>query len=65
MGEDCKLRQHLHETRSSDGNWYEIGMDKPCVHTGPGGSSTDWICYLVPNGSTYKGDPYETIPFQF
>ena len=33
------------------------GMDKPCVYTGPGGSDTDRICYLVPNGPTYEGDP--------
>ena len=32
-------------------------MDKPCVYTGPGGSGTDGIRYLVPNGSTYEGDP--------
>ena len=29
-------------------NRYEIGTDKPCVYTGPGGSDTDRICYLVP-----------------
>ena len=27
------------------------------VYTGPGGSSTDQICCLVPNGSNYEGDP--------
>ena len=50
------LRQRLHGPGSV---WdrYEIGTDKPCVYTGPGGSSTDWICYLEPNGSTYEGDP--------
>ena len=37
-------------------NWYEIGTDKPCVYVGPGGSSMDQICNLVPNGSTYEGD---------
>ena len=30
---------------------------KPCVHTEPGGSGTDRICYLLPNGSTYGADP--------
>ena len=34
-----------------------IGTDKPCVDTGPGGFGTDRICYLVPNVSTYEGDP--------
>ena len=34
-------------------NWY----DKPCGCTGSGGSGTDRFCYLVPNGSTYEGDP--------
>ena len=35
-----------------------------CVYTGPGGSGTDRICYLVPNGSTYNGDPIwnRTVP---
>ena len=51
-----KLRQRLHRT-GSIWNWYKLGMDKPCVYTGPGGSGTDRICYLVPNGSTYEGDP--------
>ena len=50
------LRQRLHGT-GSDWNRYEIGTDKPCVYTGPGGSGTDRICYLVPNGSDYEGDP--------
>ena len=31
-------------------NWY---TDKPCL----GGSGTDRICYLVPNGFTSEGDP--------
>ena len=52
---DCQFRQRLHETVSV-WNRYEISTDKPCIHTGPGGSGTDRICYLVPNGSTYKGD---------
>ena len=45
-------------------NWYEIGADKPCVYTGPGGSGTDRICCLVQNGSTYEGDPIwnRTVP---
>ena len=38
-------------------NRYEIGTDKPCVYTGPGTFGTDRIRYLVPNGSTYEGDP--------
>ena len=39
-------------------------MDKPCVYTGPGGSFTDWICYLVPNGSSYESGPIwnRTVP---
>ena len=51
-----RLGQHLHET-GSIWNWYEIGMDKPSVYTVSDGSSMNWICHLVPNGSTYKGDP--------
>ena len=50
------LRQRLHGT-GSVWNRYEIGSDKSCVDTGPGGSGWDRICYLVPNGSTYEGDP--------
>ena len=57
------FRQRLHGTGSV---WdrYEIGTDKPCVYTGPGGSGTDRICYLVPDESTYKGDPMwnRTVP---
>ena len=58
-----KLRQRLHGT-GSVWNRYEIGVDKPCVYTGPGGSGTDRICYLVPSGSTYEGDPIwnRTVP---
>ena len=43
---------------------YEIGTDKPCVYTGPGGFGMVWICYLVPNGSTYEGYPIwnRTVP---
>ena len=57
------FRQRLHGN-GSVWNRYEIGTDKPCVYTGPGGSSTDWICYLVPNGSTNEGGPMwnRTIP---
>ena len=57
------LRQRLHGTGSIL-NWYEIGTDNPCVYTGPGGSGTDRICYLVPNGSIYEGDPMwnRTVP---
>ena len=57
------LRQRLQET-GSVWNRYEIGTDKPCVYTGPGGSGTDRICYLVLNGSTYEGDPMwnRTVP---
>ena len=32
-------------------------LDKPCVYSGPGESGTNRIRYLVPNGSTYEGDP--------
>ena len=41
-------------------NRHEIGTDKPCL----GGSGTDRICYLVPNGSTSEGDPIwnRTVP---
>ena len=35
---------------------YEIGKDKPCVYTRPGGSGKDRICYQVPNGSIYEGE---------
>ena len=57
------IRQHLHGT-GSVWNRYEIGTDKPCVYTGTGKSGTDRICYLVPNGSTYEGDPMwnRTVP---
>ena len=57
------LRQRLHGT-GSVWNRYEIGTGKPCVYTGPGGSGTDRICYLVPNGSTYESDPVgnRTVP---
>ena len=55
--------QRLHGTRSV---WsrYEIGTNKPCVYTVPGGSDRDRICYLVPNGSIYEGDPIwnRTVP---
>ena len=57
------FRQRLHGTRSV---WkrYEIDTDRPCVYTGPVGACTDRICCLVPNGSTYEGDPMwnRTIP---
>ena len=56
------LRQRLHGTRSV-WNWHGNGTDKPCVYTGPDGSGTDRIGYLVPNGSTFEGDPYGTVPF--
>ena len=49
-------RQHLHGTRSI-WNRYEIGTDKLSVNTGPGESGMDRICYVVPDGSTYDGDP--------
>ena len=58
------LWPHLHGT-GSVWNWYEIGTDKPCVYTGPGGSGTDRIWYLVPNWSTYEGDPMWNRTFQF
>ena len=38
------FRQRLHET-GSVWNRYEIGKDKLCVHTGPGGPIMDRICY--------------------
>ena len=58
-----RLRQRLHGT-GSVWNRYEIGTDKPCIYTGPGGSGTDRICYLVPNESTYESDPMwnRTVP---
>ena len=58
-----KLRQRLHGT-GSIWNRHQIGRDKPCVHTGPGGSVTDRICYLAPKVSTYEGDPMwnRTLP---
>ena len=62
-----QVRQRLHGT-GSVWNRYEIGTDKPCVYTRPGGSGTDRICYLVPNESTYEGegDPMwnRTVPTQ-
>ena len=58
------FRQRLHGTKSV-WNRYEIGTDKLSVYTGPGGSGLVRICYLVPNESTYEGDPYRTLPFQF
>ena len=59
------FRQRLHGT-GSVWNRYEIGTDKPCVYTGPGESGMDRICYLVPTGSTYEGDPMwtRTVPVQ-
>ena len=41
-------------------------MNKLCAYTEPGGFSTDRMCYLVPNGSTYEGDPMlnHTVPVQ-
>ena len=58
-----KFRHRLHGT-GSVWNRYEIGTDKPCVYTEPGGSGTDRICYLVPNRSTDEGDPMwnRTVP---
>ena len=50
------FRQRLHGT-GSVWNRHEIGTDNLCVYTGPSGSGTDQICYLVPNGSTYEDDP--------
>ena len=45
---------------------HEIGTDKPCVYTKPGGFSTDRIHYLAPNGSTYEGDPISHMePYRF
>ena len=60
-----RLWQSLHWT-GSVWNWYDIGPDKPCVYTGPGGFGTDRICSLVPNRSTYEGDPLwnSTAPVQ-
>ena len=58
------VRQRFYGT-GSVWNRYKIGMDKPYVYTGPGGSGTDRICYLVPNESTYEGDPMWNRPFQF
>ena len=57
------LRQRLHGT-GSVWNRYKIGTDKLFFYTGPVGSSTEWTCYLVPNGSTYEGDPVwkRTVP---
>ena len=57
------LWQRLHGTMSV-WNQYKTGRKKPCVYTGPDGSSTDRICYLVPNGSTYESDPTwnSTVP---
>ena len=51
-----RFRQRLHGTESV-WNRYEIGADKLCVYTVPCESGTDRIRCLVPNGSTYEGDP--------
>ena len=58
-----RFRQRFKRT-GSVWNPYEIGTDKPCVYTRTGGSGTDRICYLVPNGSTYEGNPIwnPTVP---
>ena len=58
-----QIRQRFHGS-GSFWNRYEIGTDEVCVYTGPGGSGTDRICYLVPNESTYEGDPMwnRTVP---
>ena len=48
-------RQRLRGT-GSVWNQFEIGTDKSCVYTEPGGYGKDRICYLVPNGSTYEVD---------
>ena len=53
---ELTFRQRLNGT-GSVWNSYEIGTDKPCVYKGPGGVGMVRICYLVPNGSTYEGDP--------
>ena len=58
------LRQRLHGT-GSVWNRYEIGTDKPYVYTGSGGSGTDRICYLVPEGPFMKVILHGTVPFQF
>ena len=57
------VRQRLRGT-GSVWNRYEIGTDKPCDYTGSGGTGTDRICHLAPNGSTYEGDPMRnrTVP---
>ena len=43
---------------------FGTGTKLVCVYTGPGGSGTEWICYLVLNESTYEGDPMwnRTVP---
>ena len=60
---ELTFRERLHGT-GPVWNRHEIGTDKPCVYTGPGGSGTDRICFLVPNGPTYEGDPMwnRTVP---
>ena len=55
-----KIRQRLYRT-GFVWNRYEVGTDKLCVYTGPGGSDTDRICYLVTIGSTYEGDPIRNL----
>ena len=50
------LSHPLHRT-GSVWNQYKIGPDKPYVYNGPGGLGMGLICYLVPNGSTYEGNP--------
>ena len=37
-------------------NQYKIGIDKPCVYTGPTRSVLDRFSYPVPNGFTCERD---------
>ena len=57
----CFLLKHFrlrsHET-GSIWNRYEIGTDKPCVYTGPGGSILDRFSCPVPNGLTFESELY-------
>ena len=52
---DQRFRIHLHEI-GSVWNWYETGMDKSCIYTGPGRSTLDRLCCPVPNGFTCESD---------
>ena len=54
---DQRLRQHLHGLDPFGTSMKLIWVSFMLEHMGPSGSGMDQICSLVPNGSTYEGDP--------